>query len=137
MASGNNLENSEVTTSWKYAANVPPYTFTNRVLPPYLSPRDFQDVGLGDMPDGALRSTPEQRVQMAREIRRAALDALFLEIHGQDKRTWEKCKRTFRRRMGDDGDAWIDDTIELILREKELVRSHTSACLNMTDSRVL
>ena len=114
--------NSNAVPVWDYATNVPPYTLFNRALSPYLSPKDFHDVGLGSPPDGALRSTPEERMRMAHEMRRTALNALFREVHAQDARTWEKCMRAVGRRTEAESDeAWVGATVELILREKEMV----------------
>ncbi|EPS98315.1 hypothetical protein FOMPIDRAFT_1024645 [Fomitopsis schrenkii] len=124
MAPGDDPQISTPAQVWNYDANVPPYTLFNRVFPAYPSPRDFHEVGLDDMPDGALQSTPQERVRMAREIRRAALDALFLEMYGQDVHTWEKCKKTFSRRMEEGGNAWIDNTIELIEHCEEGSHEH-------------
>ena len=125
MASNTDVQNAA--SIWDYATNVPTYTLFNRDLPPYLSPKDFYDVGLGSMPDSALRSTPEERVRMAREIRRTALDALFSEMYAQDVETQEKCMRTAERRTEKINDAWVSATIEVILHEKEVVSTHTDS----------
>lgn len=121
-----NIDPPNSASVWDYTTSVPPYTLSSKNMSSYLSPKDFYEAGLGSMPDDAMRSTPEERVRMAREIRRAALDELFREMYAQDVQTWDKCVRTVVRRAEKSDDAWVQETIELVLREKEMVSERIS-----------
>ena len=121
-----NIDPQDSAAVYDYATSVPPYTLSSKNMSYYLSPKDFHEAGLGSMPDGAMRSTPEERVRMAREIRRVALDELFREMYVQDANTWEKCVGTAGRRAEKSDDAWVQEAIELILRGKEMVSERIS-----------
>lgn len=133
MASGDDTEPLETSHAWDYGIKVPPYTLSDRAMPLYLTPEDLHDVGLGDIPepifDDVLRfgATPDERVYLARKLRRIALDMLLWEMYDQDARMWQDCADMFKSRLVELGSfeecsEWIADTVQRVLREKEKVR---------------
>lgn len=125
----------ESTLSWDYSVKVPPYTLSDRVMPPQLTLDDLNDVGLGDMHwaalDAVLRSTREGRVHLARKLRREAFDVLLWNMYEQDQRTWQECADMFRSRLVElgcfeDCSEWVGDTVQRFLCDKEKVRPPTA-----------
>ena len=133
MTSCDDTEPLDPPHAWDYGVQVPPYILSDRAMPTYLTSQDLVDVGLGAIPgpvaDDVLRfgDDPEERVHLARELRRIALDTLLWDMYDQDVRLWQDCADMFKSRLVELGSfencsEWIADTVERVLREKEKVR---------------